>query len=108
MIKCIKKMVCGLLVVTCLSLPTVSVKGETIGINNSEISNEILPKIVVSRYVDIEEKYLYIGDVPKYYPYSFYDYGYKTTLHGTLVLYAVENFDSYVVAYYSGYCSGSI
>lgn len=69
---------------------------------------EVSPKFAVSKYVELEKKYSSLSVVPQYYPYSYYDHDFKTTLRGTLVLYHTVDVGTYVIAYYSGHCSGSI
>lgn len=107
--KNLKKMLVGVMIGSLLIPTNVWAQSQEAGtVVSGESEGEISPRISVSKYVEIERKYMFLDSVPKYYYYSYYDYDYNTTLKGTLVLKSTRGYDEGVVACYSGYCSGSI
>lgn len=78
----------------------------TNGVSSS--TEEISPRISVSKYVEIERYYINPSYVPQNYAYSYYDHDYKTELHGLLPLVDIRESGGLTVGVFAGYCSGSI
>lgn len=97
-------------VLASIILPVNVLAAPSMAISNiqSDAAEEASTRIVVGKRVQIEIRYATIAAIPQYYPYSYYDHDYATTLRGTLVLYDTIDFDTHVMAYFSGYCSASI
>lgn len=107
--KNLRKLLVGVMIGSVLIPTNVWAQSQKEGtVVSRESEGEISPRISVSKYVEIERKYMFLDNVPEYYYYSYYDYDYNTTLKGTLVLKNTRDYDEGVVAYYGGYCSGSI
>ena len=104
--KKLKKLLVGVMLGSML-VPT-NVWGQSTEAGAAVAGEGISPRISVSKYVEIKVGYMFMDDIPQYYPYSYYDYDYNTTLKGTLVLKDTRVYDDGIVAYYGGHCSGSI
>lgn len=107
--KKLRKLLVGVMIGSMLVPTNVWAQSQgTGGAVSGDTGDGISPRISVSKYVEIERRYMFLKDVPQYYYYSYYDYDYNTTLKGTLVLQGTRDYDEGVVAYYTGHCSGSI
>lgn len=97
-------------VLASIILPVNVLAAPSMAISNiqSDAAEEVSTRIVVGKLVRIEKRYATIAAIPEYISYSYYDHDYATTLRGTLVLYDTIDFDTHVMAYFSGYCSASI
>lgn len=80
----------------------------SIDANTYVADNAGTARITVSKYIEIERDYADLAFVPMYYPYSYYDHDYSTTLKGSLQLVNTIKLPGYVRAVFAGYCSGSI